>query len=204
MIRTRRNILCSPDFRCGDIEAKRAGPCLNLAHLLHGAGIADIGQDRQPVETWDHLAQEFESLASKVGLLKRHSGDVAARPRQTRDEAGANRVPRHCKDDRDDRCRLLCRNNRYGGVRHKSVHLKPDKLSRDLSGALGASLGPAILDRDSATIDPAKFAQSPHKGDNPLTLGRRRVRAQISDHRRGRLLRARRERPGGRRAAERR
>jgi len=46
---------------------------------------------------------------------------------------------------------------------------RSDKLGRDLSGALGASLRPAILDRDIATIDPAKFAQSPHKGSGPLT-----------------------------------
>ena len=62
-----RDILGSPDFECGDLEAERAGRCLNLAHLQHGGGIADIGHDRQPAETGDNLAQEFESLASKIG-----------------------------------------------------------------------------------------------------------------------------------------
>ena len=48
-----RDVLGSPDFRCDDLEAERAGRRLNLAHLQHGVGIADIGQDRQPAETGD-------------------------------------------------------------------------------------------------------------------------------------------------------
>src|SRR5262249_38170802 len=35
-----------------------------------------------------------------------------------------------------------------------------------------ACLCPAILDRDIATFDPAKLAQTPLKGGGPLTLGR--------------------------------
>ena len=103
-----RDILRSPDFEWDDFEAERAGRCLNLAHLQHGGGIADIGHDRQPAETGDNLAQEFESLAGKIGRLHRQAGDVAARSRQTCDQAAADRVARHRKDDRDDRCRLLC------------------------------------------------------------------------------------------------
>jgi hypothetical protein len=38
----------------------------------------------------------------------------------------------------------------------------PDELGRDLGEAFGASLGPAILDCDGATLDPAEFAQSLH------------------------------------------
>ena len=64
-----RDILRSPDFECDDLKAERAGRCLNLAHLQHGGGIADIGHDRQPAETGDNLAQEFESLAGKIGRL---------------------------------------------------------------------------------------------------------------------------------------
>ena len=77
-----RDILRSPDFECGDLEAERAGRCLNLAHLQHGDGIADIGHDRQPAETGDNLAQKFEPLASEIGRLDRQAGDVAARSRQ--------------------------------------------------------------------------------------------------------------------------
>jgi hypothetical protein len=46
-----RDILASPDFGCGNLEAERAGRCLKLAHLQHDGGIIDIGHDRQPAET---------------------------------------------------------------------------------------------------------------------------------------------------------
>ena len=81
-------------------------------------------------------------------------------------------------------------------------------LSRTNSAAISAkrsvaSLRPAIFDRDGAALDPAEFAQPLHKSGSPLAPGRRRARAQEPDSRQlRRLLRARRERPRGRRAAE--
>ena len=40
-----------------------------------------------------------------------------------------------------------------------------------LGGALGATLRPAILDRDSTTLDPAEFAQPLHKTGHPWAMG---------------------------------
>src|SRR5262249_47628438 len=92
----------------------------------------------------------------------------------------------------------------YGGPRRDNdINLALDQFGRDLGGALGATLRPAILDRDSTTLDPAEFAQPLHEGGDPLALGCRRGRAQVPDGRQlPRLLRARRERPRNRRAAE--
>src|SRR5262249_37584607 len=68
--------------------------------------------------------------------------------------------------------------------------------------AFGAPLRPAILDRKGAALDPAEVMQSRHKSCRPSTPGRR-VRAYKPDRRQfTRLLRARRERPRRRRAAE--
>src|SRR5262249_32839260 len=75
-------------------------------------------------------------------------------------------------------------------------------LGRDLGEALVASFPPAILDRDIATIDPAKLAQSLHKRGGPFASGQTCALAQEADGRQlPRLLRPRRERPR-RRAAE--
>ena len=88
-------------------------------------------------------------------------------------------------------------------IRDNDIDLQPDELGRDLGVALGASLRPAILDRDGATLDPAEFAQALHKSGGPLARARRRVRAQETRWSAAcRLLRARRERPRRRRAAE--
>ena len=51
--------------------------------------------------------QKFDSLAGKIGRLVRQSSDVAARSRQTCDQAAAERVVRQYKDGGNDRCRLL-------------------------------------------------------------------------------------------------
>src|SRR5262249_15634533 len=87
--------------------------------------------------------------------------------------------------------------------RDDDINLKPDELGGNLGIALAASLRPAILDLDGATLDPAKFAQPPDKSGGPLAHDRRRSRAQEPDGwQLSRLLRARRERPRGCRAAE--
>jgi hypothetical protein len=51
------------------------------------------------------------------------------------------------------------------------INLQANEFGRDLGEALAASLRPAILDADSATFDPAKFAQPLDKGGNPLAHG---------------------------------
>ena len=113
--------------------------------------------------------------------------------------------PADREHDRDDRCRLLCREDAGGAVRDNDIDLEPDELGGDLGEALAASLRPAILDRDGATLDPTEFAQPLHESGDPLAVGRRRARAQEPDGRQlAGLLRARRERPRRRRAAEKR
>src|SRR5207244_2155729 len=111
-----------------------------------------------PAETRDNLAQKFDSLGRNIGLLDRQTGNVAARSRQTSNQAGADRVPRRCKDDGDYGRRLLGSYDCFSRRRDNDVDFAPDQLGRDLGEALAASLCPAILDRDGATLDPAEFA----------------------------------------------
>src|SRR5262249_2057861 len=152
-----RDIFGAPNFECHDIEAERAGGRLNLVHLQCGDGITDIRQAGQPAQTWDNLAQEFESLASKIGCQGREAGDVAARSRKATNKAGANRIPHYRGDDRDNPCRLLCCNDRWGRIRDNDVDLELDELGRDLGEALAAALRPAILDSDGAALGPPEF-----------------------------------------------
>ena len=55
----------SPNFECLDFETDRAGRRMSLAQLQDREGITDIGQDRQPAEIWNNLAQEFKPLTSR-------------------------------------------------------------------------------------------------------------------------------------------
>src|ERR1700730_2494241 len=97
---------------------------------------------------------------------------------------------------------MLCREDLWGSRRDDDINLEPDELGRDFGEALVASLRPAILDRDGATLDPTEFAQSLHKSSDPFASGRPRALAQEPDSLRW-LLRPRLERPRRRCAEER-
>jgi len=82
-------------------------------------------------------------------------------------------------------------------VGENDIDLEPDQFGGDLGEALAASLCPANLDRDIATVDPTKFAQPPNESGKQLAAARRRGRAQEPNGRQlAHLLRPRRERPG--------
>ena len=102
-----RDILRAANFESGHVEPERTRRCLNFVHFGCGGGISDIGHDRQPPQTGNKLAQNFQPLASNIAGLRRQAGDVAARSRQTRDETAADRIDCNRKDDGDRRCRLF-------------------------------------------------------------------------------------------------
>ena len=128
----RCDILRSPDFGRSDLKAEHAGCRLDLAHFQHGGGIADIGHDRQPAKIGYYLTQDFESLADSIRHLVRQTGDVAARSRQTCDQASPDRVRHRREHDRNDRCSLLCREGWRGSHGDNDIDLDPDELCRDL------------------------------------------------------------------------
>ena len=68
-LESRRNIGGPPDFQRGDIQPERAGRGLSFTHFQHRGGIIGINQDRQPLETGDKLAQEFEALKGAANAL---------------------------------------------------------------------------------------------------------------------------------------
>ena len=63
------DILGTPDFRCGDLKAKSACSRLDLTDVQNYRGIINVRHDRQIAEAWDNFAQDFETLASKIGRL---------------------------------------------------------------------------------------------------------------------------------------
>jgi hypothetical protein len=112
-----------------------------------------------------------QSLACNISLLARQADDVAARSRQTRDEAGTNRIGRQREDNRDDRFRPFFRDDRFGRIRYNNIDPQLDELGCDLSVALPAALSPANLNRDVVTPNPPEFAQPLHKSGDPLARG---------------------------------
>src|SRR5262249_14793475 len=121
------------------------------------------------------------------------------------DKAYTDRVPHRCEHDRDDRRRLLCRHYGWGSPRDDDVDFEPGKLGRDLGQALAAPVCPAIFDRDRAALDPTEVVEPPRECGRPLLSRKGCPAAKDPDNRSlRRLLRAHRERPCCRRAAEKR
>jgi len=107
-----------------------------------------------------------------------------------------DRVTRRREHDRDDRCRLLGSHHWQCSGGENDVDLEADELGRNLGEALLASLAPAILDSDSAAVDPAKLAQPLRKRGDPFAARGTRALPQEADGRQlACLLRARREWP---------
>src|SRR5262249_5492748 len=149
------------------------------------------------------LAQKCEAVGADIDGLPRQPGNISARSRQPGDDAGADWIARRREYDRDNRRRLLGCEDWWGIMCENDIDLKADEFGGDLVVALDASLGPAIFDREIATVDPTKFPQPLNESGKQLAATRRRGRAQEPNGRQfSRLLRARRKRPSCRRAAE--
>src|SRR5215472_5092013 len=146
--------------------------------------------------------QQPKLLCPKLSRDKRDTGDIAARPVETGNEAELNRVAAACEDDRDRRSRRLGYDCRRGVVHSDHRYLTAHQISCEVGQSVGLVLRPAILDRHILTLDVAGFTKALAECSQKVcTIGRPRD-AEESHDRHRRLLRARRERPGGGRAAD--
>src|SRR6516165_4035101 len=174
-----------------------------LTRFTGGIGIASIGYDPQPAKTGDDLAKKLKPLAGCLGRLVGEPGYVAAWSREARDRVGTDRIAHYLENDGDDGCSLLGGGNCRPSPCHNDIDLAPHELGNELSGALIASLRPAIFDCNIAAVDPAEFAQSLYKSREALRRYSRRGHAEVTNGRQLlRRLRPRGEWPRRRRAAE--
>jgi hypothetical protein len=130
-------------FSKGQKDAERARGCLHIAHLQRRAGVADIGEDGEPPKTGNNIAQNFQSLGGEIVGLQRKAGHIAAPSGKACDKAGAKRVRRNRKHDRDCRGRLFCLGN-CAPRRDNDVDFEPNKTGRDFDEAIVASFRPVI------------------------------------------------------------
>src|SRR5262245_26374622 len=125
------------------------------------------------------------------------------RPREAGDKTVLDRVVRHAEHDGDRRRCILgrkCCGEASGCDDHRD--LPANKLGRKVGESLHL-LGPAVVDRHVLALDIAGFFEALAKSAQPLGNHFRRSDLEKPDHRHRRLLRARRERPRRRHAAER-
>ena len=83
------------------------GRSLNVRDKGLCGGVVGIDQHANAHGSRLQLMQQPKLLCPKLSREKRDTGDIAARPVETGDEAELNRVAAACEDDRDRRSRRL-------------------------------------------------------------------------------------------------
>ena len=144
-----------------------------------------------------HVADQFDALASQLGAYAGDAGDVSARPRKARDQPRADRITRVGHHDGDFVRRLLCRlcGGREPG--HDDIDLETDQLGSQFGKPIGLSLCRSKLEPNVLSLDISQLAQSlPKVPPKLFRIGT--AEDQCADGRQFcRLLRAPRERPHG-------
>src|SRR5262249_41712104 len=146
--------------------------------------------------------QEPKLLCPKFRRDEANTCDVSTRPVEAGDEVVLGWVPPGCEDDRYCRGYGLGRNCREGVVRSDHCHLTAHQIGCEIGQSIVLVLRPAILDRHILALDVTAFADAlPECGHKTCSVGSRRT-AKEPNHWHRLLLRACRERPRYRRAAE--
>src|SRR5207247_515691 len=79
----------------------------------------------------EQLTQQSESLCPQCGREETRAGNIAARPAQTGDQPGSNRVARSLDDERHRRgCSCSCECRRGAAERSDDCHIAVDELGR--------------------------------------------------------------------------
>ena len=195
-----RSLLTSRTMSCCPIASAAACTSLRSASVLGVSGFTSMAIVVALGTSWRSSSSRF---APNTPLKKTHARDVAARPVEAGDEAVPDRVAPGREDDRHRRGCGLGRERR-NGVPDDHGHRPANQIGHQSRQPIKLIFRRAIFDRDVLALDEACFLQAlAERGHEVRRVGERRA-AEKSDHRHRRLLRARRERPRGRRAAEKR
>src|SRR5262249_48176991 len=136
-------------------------------------------------------------------VQKTRSSDVATRPVKAGHQTKLDRVTADRENDRNGRRCSFGRERRRSALdRNDHGYLAANQIGRQRRQSVQLTLRPAVLHCDIAALDIVGFFETlPDRVERAgFTIGA----AKQADHRHRRLLRASRERPRGRRAAEKR
>ena len=120
--------------------------------------IVGIPEDGHPGDPGGDLLQQLQILQLQLVGEDREAGEIAARPCQTRDQTGLDRVATDAHDG--DRARgLLGRHERRRGPSDDDVDLPTDKVCKE-SGMLLRRASTPVLDDDVLSLDIPVIAQT--------------------------------------------
>jgi len=168
-------------------------------------GLSSTPNDCATADPRRDLLQQFQPLAAQAVFELHESGRVATRLCQTFDIAVADRIDALCEYDWHGPCRLQQCRRGPADPGEDSLRIERDQLGRISRQVREGADAPAIIDPQVASDRPARF-RKPLQERQQARLRFRIVRTAVHEHADAPhplgLLRARRERPRSRRAAE--
>src|SRR6516164_1435395 len=199
----RLDVANSAGLEDDDLLPDGAGRDLKILHLRGRKGAIWIEENGDSPGITAQLSQQPQPLRLGFGEERTYSGDVAAWPMQARDQSAPDRVGAADENNRHGRGRRFRRQRRcFAADRDDDRHLPTHEIAREHREPVVVTLSGAVLDRDVAALDETGLIQTLADDRDERGVGRRRTDAEQADYRGALLLRARRERPCGRRAAE--
>ena len=118
-----------------------------------------------------------------------HPCDVPARPREARDEPGANRIANGNHDDGDRLGGVLGCRHSLRPKRYDEVHLEPDQFGRQVGQPAEPTLRISIFDNNIVALNPPELAQTlPERVEQGRPIGRGRHPKETDPRHLSRLL----------------
>src|SRR5262249_30374295 len=152
-----------------DFHSERGSNSLRRAYEIVVSESLWITDERYSRQTRRNLLEHPQPFSRDGLLIQEQPRRVSARPRQTGDHAGANRIG-HVREDKRDRARP--RLQHFEGRRRVDedhVGLQRDHILHQLREPLVVAAGEAQLDPDVAPLHPPELCDSlPEYCDPPL------------------------------------
>src|SRR5207342_2430171 len=132
---------------------------MDLRQKRFGKGVCRVGKRRHAARAGKHLPDQFETFSRKLGRRRRQPCDVSTWPGQATYEPRSHRIAGWGHDDRDFRCRTLCR--LYGGSFRgdDNIDLEINELRSQRCQTIQLSFRRAILDLHILTVDVAELSE---------------------------------------------
>jgi hypothetical protein len=135
-------------------NAERRGRGLDRAKLTGPGGYGGIPKNRHSLHAGRDLFEQIQPFSAHAVFIRSKTRGVAARPRQTIDEAGADRIGDSCEHDRHGAGRLQHQPKRRGAAGQDDVRRERDQFRRVGACAVGVTFGVATKDLYIAAVDP--------------------------------------------------
>src|SRR6266446_3731051 len=187
-----------------ELLSKLLRRCLCVSRGGLGIWIVRVHQHTDHSGGGHQFAQQLQSFCDREDHKKADAREIAPRPVEAGNEAGGDRVEASDEDDGNCGCGGFCSLDRnVAANRDDDIHSAVDQIRRQGWQSIDLIVRRSVFDRHVLAFDIPGLLQAPVKSEYLIAARFEGHAAEQTDHRH-RLLRARRERPRGCRAPEKR